>query len=152
MSDSDVKAIALFFFFTMLDEKRATLASAQAYELCFKMREKDESSPIGELIVKSTFKVWQMHKSRFIRGRPQYSLNSGWILPDGIDIGVWKDFQKNSTEEDLLALVWAKIIQISESEIAQGLGLSFGTIRYRVSHAIRKLGDFQLGSSAVETQ
>ncbi len=149
MSDSDVKAIALFFFFTMLDEKRALLASSQAYELCMNKIDKDEKAPIGELIVKSTYKVWKHNHSKLIRGRPQYSLNSGWDLPPGLDIGVWKDFQKNASEEDLLAIVWSKIINISESEIAMGLGLSAGTIRYRVSHAVRKLGAFQLGNSMV---
>ena len=152
LSESDIKDIALFFFFTMLDEKRAILAAAQTYEQCSKKIERDSSLSIGETIVSSSYKIWNQHKAKLIRGRPQYSLSSGWNLPSGIDIGVWKDFQKNATEEDLLALVWSKILNISDIEIAHGLGLTIGTVRYRVSHAVRKLNAFQLSQIAVSPE
>jgi hypothetical protein len=149
VSDSDVKALALFFFFTMLDEKRALHAATQAFEICHQKFKAKSELKLPVLIVLSTQKIWDQHKKRLIRGRPQYSQESGWQLPPDIDFNAWKAFQKNSPEEELLALVWSQILNISDEDISAGLGITQGTIRFRVGRALRKLGSAQPGLSLV---
>jgi DNA-directed RNA polymerase specialized sigma24 family protein len=137
-----VKAIALFFFFSMLDEKRAIHASAEAFEVCLRKIEKNPEIDKKALLVLATEKIWKQHRRKLIRGRPQYSLDSGWKLPDNLDLGLWKEFQKSAPEEELLALIWSRILGFSDQEVSAGLGVTEGTVRFRVGRALRKLGSF----------
>jgi hypothetical protein len=143
VSDSDVKSLALFFFFTMLDEKRALHAASQAFEICRQKANTKSDLKTPVLIVLATQNIWDLHKKRLIRGRPQYSLESGWKLPEAVDFNAWKSFQKNAPEEELLALVWSLVLGISDEDISAGLGITQGTIRFRVGRALRKLGSAQ---------
>jgi DNA-directed RNA polymerase specialized sigma24 family protein len=77
-----------------------------------------------------------------VRGRPQFSLESGWRVPQTLDFAPWKEFQKKAPEEELLALVWSKALNFTDEEISQGLGLTEGTLRFRVGRALRKMGTF----------
>lgn len=142
MSDSDVKAIALFFFFTMLDEKRALHAAAQALELCERRLQANPGLNSNILIVSSTQKIWERHGKKVVRGRPQFSLESGWRLPETLNLAPWKEFQKKTPDDELLALVWSKILNFSDQEISQGLGLTEGTLRFRVGRGLRKMGTY----------
>jgi len=87
-----------------------------------------------------TKKTWEKYSGRFVRGRPNYSLEAGWLLPEGLDLGPWKEFQKQAQEDELLCLIWSKILKIADEDISMGLGVSVGTLRYRVGRALRKLG------------
>lgn len=142
MSDSDVKAIVRFFFFTMLDEKRALVASSEALEICNRRLQKNPKLNPQILIVNATQIVWEQHRKLVQRGRPQYSLESGWRLPEGLDLSPWKEFQKKAPEEELLALVWSKVLNFTDQAISEGLGLTEGTLRFRVGRALRKMGTF----------
>lgn len=142
MSDSDVKFITLFFFFTMLDEKRALHAASEALEYCMGRLEGSPSINHHALIVTATQKIWERHHKKLVRGRPQFSLESGWRIPETLDFAPWKEYQKKAPEEELLALVWSKVLNFSDEEISQGLGLTEGTLRFRVGRALRKMGTF----------
>jgi hypothetical protein len=79
------------------------------------------------------------------RGRPNTSVESGWLIPEGIDLGPWREFQKNASEDELLTVIWSKILKFSDLEISEGLGITQGTIRYRLGRALRKLGSMTQG-------
>jgi hypothetical protein len=142
MSDSDVKCITLFFFFTMLDERLALRAASETLELCLRRLESTPKIKPNVLIVSATTKIWTKYRKGLTRGRPQFSLESGWRIPDSVDFSPWKEFQKKAPEEELLALVWSKILHFSDEDISQGLGLTEGTLRFRVGRALRKMGAF----------
>ncbi len=140
MSDQDVKSIALFFFYAWLDDQKATRASSEAIEFLrnkFKSKEKLEG-PIAVVI--ATKYIWDKHKHRWSRGKPNYSVDSGWMIPDLLNFSPWKEFQKSSSEEELICLIWSKILKFEDEQIANGLGISIGTVRYRVGRGLRKLG------------
>ena len=143
MSDPEVKALSLFFFFTILDEARALQAAALALEAFHRQRIKNPNLKSEVLIVQVCQKTWNRLRPKIQRGRPQFSLESGWMFPDQLDLGAWKEFQKKSPEEELLALVWSKILKISDEDISQGLQLTVGTVRFRVSHSLRRLSSYQ---------
>ncbi len=140
MSESDVKSVALFFYFAFLDDKKAIEASTQALAIC---RDKKSSNPninSDVAIVAATHAIWNKYKLRIVRGRPNSSVESGWLVPSSVDLGPWREFQKNATQDELLAVIWSKILNISEENISVGLGITQGTIRYRLGRALRKLG------------
>lgn len=142
MSDSSIRAIVLFFFFATLDEKRSILASSETIELVNQKLLKNAELNPNVLIVAATYKFWKKHKKHIQRGRPQYGLDTGWEFPVDADLGPWKEFQKKAEEDELLAMIWSKILKLTDEEIALGLNSTEGTVRFRVGRAIRKISQY----------
>ena len=140
MNESDVKAIALFFYFAFLDDRRAIEASAQALTICNEKRKRNPELKSSVAVVAATQTIWNKYKMRVVRGRPNTSVESGWLIPNGVDLGPWREFQKNATQDELLTVIWSKILNMSDEDISEGLGITQGTIRYRLGRALRKLG------------
>ncbi|HEY8272880.1 MAG TPA: sigma-70 region 4 domain-containing protein [Pseudobdellovibrionaceae bacterium] len=147
MGEPEVKSIALFFFFAFLDDRRALEASTQALSIYSDKKSKNSQFNNEVLIVMSTFSVWTRHHLKLNRGNPNVSTDAGWMIPADLDIGPWREFQKLATQDELLAVIWSKVLEISEKSIAQGLGISEGTVRYRLGRALRKLGSMAQGVS-----
>jgi hypothetical protein len=140
MYDEQIKGISLFFFFALLDENKAMTAATRAVDLFFSRMRKNPQSKPNVMLVYVTLFVWQKMKGNFLRGRPHYSTESGWHLPANLDDSPWKQFQKEASEDELLSVIWSQILKISEDEISYALGVSDGTIRYRIGRSLRKLG------------
>lgn len=140
MTENDIKSVALFFFYAFLDDRRAIEAATEAVEKCRHRLGKNKDLKSSIAMVTVTKQVWEKYSGRFVRGRPNYSLESGWLIPENLDLGPWKEFQKSAQEDELLCLVWSKILKISDEDISLGLGVSVGTLRYRIGRALRKLG------------
>jgi len=140
MIQVDVKSMALFFFFAFLDEKRAIEAASESVEFYRKKISKNPQLKSTVALVSVTKQIWEKQSGHFVRGRPNYSPESGWLLPAGIDMGPWKEFQKLAQEDEFICLIWSRILKISDEDISLGLGVSVGTLRYRIGRALRKLG------------
>jgi sigma-70-like protein len=147
MGESEIKSITLFFFFAFLDDRRALEASTQAISICSDKKKKNPQFNNNTLIVMSTFAGWAKHHLKLNRGNPNISTDAGWMIPADLDLGPWREFQKLATQDELLAVIWAKVLEIPEKDIAQGLGISEGTVRYRLGRALRKLGSMAQGVS-----
>lgn len=145
MTEADLKSIALFFYFAFLDDQKAIEASSQALALSRVRKAKSPHLKNSVLIVVATRAVWDKYKARMSRGRPNTSVESGWIIPEGLDLGPWREFQKSSSEDELLSVIWSKILKIDDDDISEGLGITQGTIRYRLGRALRKLGSMTQG-------
>ena len=109
-------------------------------DLCKNRLAKNSELKTPIAIVSATKLIWEKYRGRFVRGRPNYSLDSGWLLPQEFDLGPWKEFQKSAQEDEFLCLIWSKLLKISDEDISTGLGVTVGTLRYRVGRALRKLG------------
>jgi hypothetical protein len=147
MGESEVKSIALFFFFAFLDDRRALEASTQAISICSDKLKKNQRFSSQVLIVMSTFTVWTKHHLKLSRGNPNVSTDAGWMIPADLDLGPWREFQKLATQDEFLVVIWSKVLQIPDKDIAEGLGVSEGTLRYRLGRALRKLGSTAQGVS-----
>lgn len=147
MGESETKSIALFFFFAFLDDRRAIEASTQALTLAAAKKKKNPKIPEPVLLVMCTFTIWKKHHLKITRGHTNLSNDAGWLIPSDFDMGPWREFQKLATQDELLTVIWSKVLSISEADIAQGLGISEGTIRYRLGRALRKLGSMAQGVS-----
>lgn len=140
MTEKDIKAIALFFYFGFLDDKKAIEAAAQALNICADRLKLNPQADRHRLVVSATQEIWDRYQQKLVRGRPQLSPDSGWLVPEGVDMGPWKEFQKNSTQDELLTVIWSQILGFSDAEISVALGITEGTVRYRLGRALRKLG------------
>lgn len=140
MTDKDVKALALFFFYVVLDDRRALQLASTAADLLSQKLAKAPDSKNSIVLVIAAQAIWEKFRHRWARGRPHFSSDAGWLLPEDIDLSAWKEFQKTAPEDELLTLVWSKIVRISDEDISAALGLSQGTVRYRVGRALKKMG------------
>lgn len=145
MTEADIQSIALFFYFALLDDQKAIEASSQALALSRARKQKNPNLKSSVAIVASTRAIWDNYKSRISRGRPNTSIESGWLIPEGVDMGPWREFQKSASEDELLTVIWSKILKIGDDDISEGLGITQGTIRYRLGRALRKLGSMAQG-------
>lgn len=140
MTEADVQSIALFFYFSLLDDQKAIEASSQALALCRARLKRNPELKSSVAIVSATKTVWDKFKVRVARGRPNTTVESGWLIPEHVDMGPWREFQKSASEDELLTVIWSKILKLDDNDISEGLGITQGTIRYRLGRALRKLG------------
>lgn len=140
MTEADIKSLALFSYFAFLDENRAMDAAGKALVLVSDKLKKDKQLKTSVAVVWATERVWNENQGQLLRGHPSVNSDKNWILPKGFDLGPWKEFQKNATEDELLVIIWSKILGINDEDIAQALGITEGTVRYRMARALRKLG------------
>ncbi|WII70791.1 hypothetical protein QJS83_09995 [Bdellovibrio sp. 22V] len=150
MTESDVQSIALFFYFALLDDQKAIEASSQALALCRVRKQRNPDMNNKVALVAATKTVWDKFKARVARGRPNTSVESGWLVPEDLDLGPWREFQKSASEDELLTVIWSKILKIDDDDISEGLGITQGTIRYRLGRALRKLGSMTQGVSKLK--
>lgn len=140
MTSEHIRTIALFFFFCFLDERRAIEATTQAVQKFDEKLKSNSGVDTETLVVSVTHKIWSKYHGKVSRGRPSFSTDSGWLVPEALDLGAWKEFQKTAQEDEFLSVIWLYILKIPESKISDALGVSQGTLRFRVGKGLRKLG------------
>ncbi|NQZ00037.1 MAG: hypothetical protein HRT45_05130 [Bdellovibrionales bacterium] len=142
--------VALFFYFALQDEKLATQATVKALQ---KIRKRFESAEQGDtpkpastdlnqeaVLVAVTQKIWNNFRSSIRSTQSAVTIEGGWLVPEGVHLGPWREFRKESAEDEFLILLWSKVLKFSDQGIANGLNVSTGTVRYRVGSALRVLG------------
>ena len=140
MDEIDIRALALFFFFALLDDRKAIECSVQSMTICQERKKRNPDLKNSVALIYATSKIWDRVHLKFQRGLPNSSMESGWLIPSNLDLGPWREFQKNATNDELLTIIWSKILNYSDQDISEALGLTVGTVRYRLARAYRKLG------------
>lgn len=151
ISEQQIRSVALFFFFSLLDERAALHAADQAVAQLKTRLRGIEDDPAAEVAanVAATAKVMMVEvcaalfsreKKHVTRGKAALTFDSGWSLPDDTELAAWARFHKDASEDDLLALLFSRVIGASDTEIATALRISEGTARYRIGRAVKHLG------------
>ncbi len=152
MFDTEIKAIGLFFFLSLLEERRAIIAATKATDLFYKKMKKSPQTKPSIVLVMVCKQMWDKSRGNFQRGRPRYTPDSGWLFPMGLELSPWKEFQKTAPEDELLTLIWSQVFKISDADLSTALGITEGTIRYRIGRALRKIGGMTQNPSALNTE
>jgi hypothetical protein len=150
ISDSQIRSIARFYLFSLMDEKTAldaahrTIAHLKAVRgPTSKANSADDSGrDIDEIqLIRILAKSHKQYRKQLSRNRPPTApTETAWQYPVGFDISIWAKFQKDAGEPEVVAVLLSKILGFSDSVIAEGLNVSVGTARYRVGKGIRQLG------------
>lgn len=149
-----------FFYLTLIDEEKVVHATNEALAKFEKLRisAARKGTVISEetLFVESSHWAWSRYKYRSqFEFWSWYQENLDKIKKQalaksvGVNLDAWISYQKMCRPEELLCILWKEVFQISEVHIAQALGLTEGTIRYRVSHGLHTLGEFTLEKDGV---
>ena len=136
LSDDRVQKITIFFLFAIMDEKIALQAAHRAIAQ-LKTFGTDTDDVTTARVLSQTF---NSHRKLLPRNRPATMPEAAWRLPDGVDISAWVKFHRDSSDDEVVALVLSKFLGIDERSIAKGLTVSQGTVRYRIGKAIKHLG------------
>lgn len=136
----EVRDIAVFFYFSLLNEKLAIEASRKVVIKFNNLLKRNPDLRRTATIIHITNQVWsQFHKKNSEQG--VVALNkSRWILPENVDLGPWRQFRKESETNELLITIWSQILGYSHRDIANGLNVSEGTVNHRVGRSLRHLG------------
>jgi DNA-directed RNA polymerase specialized sigma24 family protein len=144
MTSPYIQKFALFFLFAFLDERLAMEVADRAIT-SYRSKTKNlepASSQANQVLVRICFDLWKTNKKRIARGQPSSQLSDFGDLPDGLDQAAWLRFHKEAGDEELLALLFQKILSLPESDISEALKVSTGTLRHRMSRGLRMLGDY----------
>ncbi len=152
MTEAQIKSVALFFFYVFADKATAFAASTEALHLFEKkIKNLTPNDNVQSFLVFSTYKIWK----RYLKRKNKISevnpvTEQGWIVPAPLKLEQWWQFSKDSEPIIVLTLIWSILLEIDEKDIAEGLGVSEGTVRYRTGKALKLLGSIQglsLGTS-----
>ena len=143
MKEAQIRSVALFFFYTFIDKSLALKASVEALELYDKrLKRRETHSPAESLLVYSTYKVWKKYsKKRNVKAKDFELPAEGWIIPPGLKMEPWREFVKDVDPQLYLAVIWSHLLNFSDKDISEGLGVTEGSIRYRVGQGLKILGN-----------
>ena len=137
MSPEDfAKKVGLFYFYSFLNDQQAAKATVYTVKKLRSVWKKNQKVSSEEL-VSATFLGWCKFKKQSIL----VNFNkSNWTVPGNRTLSPWKEFYQNSSEDEFLMIIWSKILCISDESISTGMGLTRGTVRYRISKGLNLLG------------
>ena len=138
--------MALFFFYAISNEVSARSATIKSMHLVSKLgkRKAVKGRPFAAHVVEATNRVWEKYHTNQ-KSRTTDRIESGsWLIPKDLDMGAWKQFYIQAEPDEMLAVIWSKILKFSDEDIAEGLGVTVGSIRHRVGRGLRLLGELKM--------
>ena len=139
LNDEQARGIALFFLFSLMDEKIALQAAHKAVASAKATAPRPDRAPADDVIIKILKKNFDVHRRLLARNRPT-EMPTSWILPNGVTAAGWSRFHKDSSDGEIIAVVLSKVLGYSDESVAEGLGVSIGTLKYRVGKGVKQLG------------
>lgn len=142
LNEAQLRAIALFFYFAFQDEKLAEQASTKVIsQVKRRLREQEiAEKDMDAIIVAVTQRVWASQRKNIRSTQSSVTYEGGWILPKDADLGAWRQFRKETTEDEFLVIIWSKLLKFTDDAISKGLGVTTGTVRHRVGRGLKLLG------------
>lgn len=138
MNDDEVRRISQFFFLLLLNERKALAFTSKAHQRANSILQKKILSSRDQAIVLATYEVSQ--KIQNLSEESFQTQFATWRLPESASLGPWKKFLLQQRREEILSLLWYRVLKVSDQDISEALKLSLGTIRFRLSRALKDLG------------
>ena len=133
MDENIIRSTALFFYLNLFDSRLAFAASQRTLSAWRDHGGSRRSDLIP--IAKKTLK-----HVRSLRFFGLENVPGDFDLPKGIDTRAWIELKKRVEIAEYEAILWSQVLKFSDDELADGFGVSVGTIRHRVGRALRELG------------
>ena len=135
------EAVAKYFYFSCLDEQLSFAASLKVLAELNSHNRLDAEHRSHWI---RTMHKWRpkLQRLRGKVGRVPAAVKAGFQPPEGFDLSIWISFVTATETSEVEALLLSRILLFSDEEIAEGLGVTTGTVRYRVGRGLRHLGGF----------
>jgi len=140
MEASVVDTVAKFFFFSSLDEHLSFTASLKALT---DLKHNDWLDARHRSRWVQVLSKWKLKMSS-LKGKAwaENFVDKGFAPPKDFDVEIWANFLQTGEASEVEAVLFSKILNFSEDEISEGLGVTSGTVRYRVGRGLRHLGGY----------
>jgi len=133
MDENIIRSTALFFYLNLFDTKLAFAASQRTLSAWRDLGtgRRADLIPVAQKTLKrlSSLKIFGLE-----------NVPGEFELPKNVDLAAWKELKKRIDWGEYDAILWSQVLGFSDEELAEGFGVSPGTIRHRVGRAIRELG------------
>lgn len=144
ITNEQVRGIALFFLLALMEERLALQAAHKAIAHLKSIGTNSGTNPTSEIdpvtLIRVLKKTLVPYRKLLTRNRGGITPGSAWKLPDNSDITPWVKFQKDNSENEVIAVILSKVLPFTDQQIAEGLNVSLGTARYRIGKGVRQLG------------
>mgnify|MGYP000379040563 CR=1 FL=1 len=137
-----IRPLTLFFFLALMNEEKAISETTLLME---RLRKSDIKEDFVPYVISSASEV--VYQTENLKTYITKNINEKWMLPKGLDIGPWKEFHKKVSKEEMISLLWSHVIKFAEQDVLRGLMINRGTHHYRISNALKKLGEITFSIS-----
>jgi hypothetical protein len=134
-----LEKLALFYYFSFLDEGRAQAATSQTLKKINQDRKVYKEAHADVELVRVTDQFLKNTKKKIKPVGLAFSSGS-ILLPEKSNWGPWFEFRKEADVYDFHTILYSRILGINETAIAEGLSLPVGTIHYRMGRGLKTLG------------
>jgi hypothetical protein len=137
---SVIDTVAKYFYFSTLDDR---LSFAASLKVLAELRASDSMDSKHRARWVMTLTKWRRRlpsiHPRSWAGDPEHS---GFQIPAEFDMGAWMTFVSSSEPSEVEAVLLSQVLGFTDQEIATGLDVTVGTVRYRLGRGLRHLGGF----------
>lgn len=144
MKENDFsEKIALYFYFSFLDEAKAQAATTKVLKKIHQGRrfnQGDGREGINLIDLVRLTESFNLKSRRAIKPMSLAFAVGHIVIPENSNWGPWFEFRKLANDKNFNAVLYSKILGVNENEIAEGLGVPVGTVRYRIGHGLKLLG------------
>ena len=105
MPEVQSKPLSLFFYFAFLDEQVAFELILKAKSILRRRIKKVKTlnkNSRAAILINTTQQIWQKFSTQKYRAKVNLDLEAGWLPPEGVDLGPWKQFRKEAEPEEFL--------------------------------------------------
>lgn len=140
MESSLIDTVAKYFYFLSLDEQITFSAS---FRVLGELKTHGYMEPEHRRQWITTLHKYRDKLKKFPRRDWSHSPNElGFVLPKGLDITAWSNFLMNGDGQEVEAVLLSRILHLPDEDVAEGLGVTVGTVRYRVGRGLRAMGGY----------
>jgi DNA-binding NarL/FixJ family response regulator len=132
--------VVKYFYFSCLNEQLSFSASLKVLSELKSRNWLDETHRAQWILLLGKWKRKLKHLPP--RVWAENMQHDGIVMPREFDIGVWASFLTTGVGSEIEAVLLSHILGFSDAEIAEGLQVTVGTVRYRVGRGLRHLGGY----------
>jgi DNA-directed RNA polymerase specialized sigma24 family protein len=140
MQSEVIETVAKYFFFTALDERVSFSASLRVLA---ELKSKNWLNPkYRDRWIETLAKAKPRLRGVFPKSWSDNSADRAFQMKGTLDLSVWASFQSTTDPEEVEAVLFSKVLGFTDEEIASGLSVTVGTVRYRIGRGLRRLGGY----------
>ena len=133
MDEKIIRSVALFFYLNLFDSRQAFSASQKTLASW-----KDHGGVNKSTLIPIARKI--LNRTTSFRGFGPQGPSGDFNPPMELNIQPWREFKKRADSAEFETVLWSQVLGFSDSDVAQGFGVTEGTVRHRVNRGLRALG------------
>lgn len=151
MTETHVRAIAIFFYYALPHELLALEATDKAISKVKRAISRDPEEKIWIIIVRVCNALALSYLTKYRKkqeGLSQHSFSEKYenikeplIKQSQLSFGPWRQFVREQDPENLFPVIWVHLLEVRTEYVALASNLTHGTLVYRLAQLVGNLGD-----------